>query len=339
MSDDEELGEELPGEEDTDYIGEYDGDRNELEERHGNGKAILPNHDVYEGQYRKGLRYGQGIYKYKKGRGARYEGQWYNGKKHGYGVFYYPDGSRYEGFWDSNIRTGFGTYYYPNGDIYEGFWERDKKNGKGLYIHKNNDGRYIGDWKDNIQMGEAMCIYLGKRYLGHFCNDKPVGPGRYMFPSIECQQLGVYTQCPADEEGAEEGGVRTEISAFPTQPPPPPPSDVNKEGGEEAVPEYQELQLVEVNAYWNVTGIEWLSPEFEFPPDRVDPGLPPAFPVTPIVYEEPLDGDAVYAPVPTPVIDLDMFATQELENEELIINKMGEEQGKVKGGAGEAGGE
>lgn len=45
------------------YLGEYEGERNEDEERHGKGKATLPNGDVYEGQYVHGKRHGQGTYK------------------------------------------------------------------------------------------------------------------------------------------------------------------------------------------------------------------------------------------------------------------------------------
>jgi hypothetical protein len=73
----------------------YEGDRDKDGERHGRGKALLPNGDLYVGEYRKGLRYGRGTYVFKGG--ARYEGNWRQGKKHGYGSFIYPDGSRYEG--------------------------------------------------------------------------------------------------------------------------------------------------------------------------------------------------------------------------------------------------
>ena len=55
------------GEDETDvmYMGEYEGERNEAGERHGLGKATLKNGDVYEGQYIKGLREGEGTYKFK----------------------------------------------------------------------------------------------------------------------------------------------------------------------------------------------------------------------------------------------------------------------------------
>lgn len=38
---------------------EYDGDRNEAGERHGVGRALLPNGDVYQGQYERGKRHGE----------------------------------------------------------------------------------------------------------------------------------------------------------------------------------------------------------------------------------------------------------------------------------------
>ena len=37
-------------------------DRNDREERHGRGKAILPNGDIYEGEYENGKRHGYGVY-------------------------------------------------------------------------------------------------------------------------------------------------------------------------------------------------------------------------------------------------------------------------------------
>jgi len=43
---------------------EYEGGRNENDERHGFGKATLANQDTYEGLYEKGKRHGQGTYRY-----------------------------------------------------------------------------------------------------------------------------------------------------------------------------------------------------------------------------------------------------------------------------------
>lgn len=44
------------------YLGKYAGDRNEKEERHGDGQALLPNGDEYQGKYRSGQRHGFGKY-------------------------------------------------------------------------------------------------------------------------------------------------------------------------------------------------------------------------------------------------------------------------------------
>lgn len=73
----------------------YEGERNEQGDRHGFGKTLLPNGDMYVGRYCEGLRNGKGIYVFKNG--ARYDGEWRQGLKYGQGTFWYPDGTRYEG--------------------------------------------------------------------------------------------------------------------------------------------------------------------------------------------------------------------------------------------------
>jgi len=42
---------------------EYEGGRNEKDQRHGHGKARLPNGDTYEGMYDSGTRNGSGTYR------------------------------------------------------------------------------------------------------------------------------------------------------------------------------------------------------------------------------------------------------------------------------------
>ena len=44
----------------------------------------------YLGEFREGVRFGQGIFFYSDG--SKYEGQWENNVKHGYGVFTFADG-------------------------------------------------------------------------------------------------------------------------------------------------------------------------------------------------------------------------------------------------------
>ena len=79
---------------------------------------------IYEGEYRNGLRNGEGKYYYDKG--LKYEGQFVNGLREGHGVFYWEDGTRWEGPFKNNEMEGEGKYYdkeecfpiiYKNGEI------------------------------------------------------------------------------------------------------------------------------------------------------------------------------------------------------------------------------
>ena len=78
-------------------IGVYEGGRNELTQRHGNGKMTFVNGDTYEGEYVEGKRRGHGVYKWK-ATNSRYVGEFLDNLKHGEGEMVYPDGSRYKGY-------------------------------------------------------------------------------------------------------------------------------------------------------------------------------------------------------------------------------------------------
>ncbi|XP_058947615.2 radial spoke head 1 homolog [Pocillopora verrucosa] len=185
MSSDEESVED----EGVPYLGEYEGDRNEEEERHGKGKAKLPNGDVYEGEYSHGKRHGQGTYKFQNG--ARYTGSYMNGIKHGEGTFLYPDGSKYEGYWLNDVRHGRGKYTYPNGDIYEGEWADNQRHGQGEYTYLETGSKYRGMWVHGKMDEVGELIHANHRYSGGFLQDKPSGKGKYVFDH-GCEMRGRY---------------------------------------------------------------------------------------------------------------------------------------------------
>jgi len=106
------------------YFGEYDGERNEAGERHGTGKATLSNGDVYEGQYEKGQRHGEGVYKFKASRVKI--NRVYN--------LIFQGGARYVGSYSRNKKVGDGKMYFPDGSVYSGQWDDDKKNGVGEFL-------------------------------------------------------------------------------------------------------------------------------------------------------------------------------------------------------------
>lgn len=186
MSDDG--SEEFP--EEGTNLGTYEGERNEAEERHGNGKAVLPNGDTYEGEYQYGLRHGKGTYRFKSG--ARYIGDYAKNKKHGQGEFIYPDGSRYAGSWQDDLRNGQGTYYYVNGDTFEGEWSAHLRHGQGVYTYKETGSQYIGAWKEGKREGGGQWIHSNHKYVGGFANDQPLGEGKYVFNHIFCELKGEY---------------------------------------------------------------------------------------------------------------------------------------------------
>ncbi|TPX67720.1 hypothetical protein SpCBS45565_g03604 [Spizellomyces sp. 'palustris'] len=145
-------GSEAEYQEEGPSIGIYEGERNENKERHGRGKNIFPNGDIYEGTYLNGSRNGFGVYKWKKTR-ARYSGEYKDNLRDGQGDFVYPDGSKYRGQFKEGKRHGQGTYVYVNGDTYIGEWQNDKKHGKGTYTIIANGSKMEGDWKDGLLKG------------------------------------------------------------------------------------------------------------------------------------------------------------------------------------------
>ncbi|XP_059470480.1 uncharacterized protein LOC132193674 [Neocloeon triangulifer] len=168
--------------ENTNFLGTYVGERNELGQRHGDGKTVLPSKDTYEGQYVHGLRQGLGTYKVtKKGNVlASYEGEWSEGMRSGFGTFKYSDGSEYKGFWEKDKRHGQGVMLFANGQEYCGLWKsglRDDTTG----ILKYPGALYIGGWKDGTMHGPGAVVYEAPApavcIISCWENGKPRGPG------------------------------------------------------------------------------------------------------------------------------------------------------------------
>lgn len=160
-------------------IGRYEGERNENQERHGFGWALLPNGDQYEGLYKHGLRCGNGLYVFKNG--ARYLGEWVRGLKSGIGKFYYPDGSTYDGEWKGDLKHGHGLYIYRNGDKYDGNWMNGRKHGVGVYLFAESGAKFIGTWREDGRIGPCEIILNNTRYHGHWNGNNANGPGIFSF--------------------------------------------------------------------------------------------------------------------------------------------------------------
>ena len=81
---------------------------------------------IFEGEYKKGLKDGKGVYNYRGG--EKYDGMFVNGLKEGKGVFTWSDGLRWDGTFKNDELNGEGTFYdgqesfkatFKDGDLVE----------------------------------------------------------------------------------------------------------------------------------------------------------------------------------------------------------------------------
>lgn len=58
------------------------------------GEGVASGKDEYNGQFKNGVKYGRGRYKWEDG--TVYDGMWIHDARNGYGTQYFPNGSRFE---------------------------------------------------------------------------------------------------------------------------------------------------------------------------------------------------------------------------------------------------
>lgn len=118
----------------------------------GRGTSLYPNDDIYEGDYKNGIRTGKGVYTYIKQDqpSDKFDGDFVNNKKHGIGQMnYVAKGETYYGQWENGKKHGEGIYTYKNKDVYSGWWAFGKKHGNGTYVYANTGARIEGVWNEN----------------------------------------------------------------------------------------------------------------------------------------------------------------------------------------------
>jgi len=169
-------------------IGIYEGERNEKKQRHGRGKNIFPNKDVYDGTYVDGKREGTGTYSFHSG--ARYTGGYRNNLREGKGRMVFPDGSRYSGDWMQGKRNGFGTYWYANGDKYQGSWLDDRRHGDGTYTFASTESQKTGNWVNGTLSGPGKLIHADHTIMANFVtSDHIQAPATIKFHSTGYERI------------------------------------------------------------------------------------------------------------------------------------------------------
>ncbi|HTT36589.1 MAG TPA: hypothetical protein VMH32_02830 [Burkholderiales bacterium] len=96
------------------------------------GKGMARGKAVYEGEFDRGMKDGDGVKSWPWG--DRYEGEFKDDFKEGHGVYTWGQGTpwageQYDGQFVHDMRQGWGVYTWPNGDKYEGPWEKNQRLG------------------------------------------------------------------------------------------------------------------------------------------------------------------------------------------------------------------
>ncbi len=174
----------------------YEGQVNDLKQKHGLGKYTYPAEPKEDGEEEE-----EGAEEAPR---TVYEGEWLNGSKSGTGATLYANGDAYYGQFKNNKPNGEGSYKYKNGDIYSGQWTNGKKNGDGTYLFAANDSQLVGTWDMNNFKTGRWIHKDGSSWHGNFKNANPFGKGMYYFKSGN-QQKGEYVEIvreDAEEEDA-----------------------------------------------------------------------------------------------------------------------------------------
>ncbi len=129
--------------------------------RHGKGKMVYANGEVYEGQWVEDQRCGKGeLYKPKSwGRLYTYTGEWKDDELNGIGTF----------------TDGYITY--------SGSFVGGKYNGKGTLTKKAGSLTYVGEFKDGKKHGKGSEKCSEYTYTGEFASDRFHGKGKKVLPN------------------------------------------------------------------------------------------------------------------------------------------------------------
>ncbi len=140
--------------------------------RDGEGFMILPGGRTLKGRFKYNEAF-EGTYTYSDGK--VYTGQWELRERNGRGTMKYADGRLYEGEFRSGLRHGQGAMTWPSGRRYEGDFSKGRRTGKGSMTYP--DGRvYTGDFLDGERTGHGVMTFPdGKRIEGSFVEGKYVG--------------------------------------------------------------------------------------------------------------------------------------------------------------------
>ncbi|KAM7262914.1 hypothetical protein ACFE04_000597 [Oxalis oulophora] len=165
----------------------------------GSGKYVWSDGCMYEGEWKRGMRHGNGKIKFPSG--AIYDGEFSGGYMHGAGTYFGSDKLTYKGRWRLNLKHGLGYQVYPNGDIHEGSWIQGTPEGPGKYTFANGNV-YLGNFKGGKMSGKGTLTWInGDLFEGSWLNGKMHGVGVYRWTDGGCY-VGTWTLGLKDGKGS-----------------------------------------------------------------------------------------------------------------------------------------
>ncbi|PRP82793.1 hypothetical protein PROFUN_10008 [Planoprotostelium fungivorum] len=155
----------------------YTGMFNAEGERHGKGKYIFANGNIYSGSFEHDLQCGFGILVMTDG--DRYTGEFANNRFHGKGMYEHAIGDVYKGHFINGKKSGMGSYQFKNGDAYEGEFYEGSMSSWGVYQSANGD-TYEGNFQQNLfhGRGKQTIVQTGEIYEGDFHKGLRHGEGK-----------------------------------------------------------------------------------------------------------------------------------------------------------------
>lgn len=165
----------------------------------GFGTYVWSDGCLYEGDWRRGMRHGNGRISWPSG--AVYEGEFSGGYLHGEGTYIGVDKLTYKGRWRLNLKHGLGYQVYPNGDVFEGSWIQGMAEGPGKYSWANGNV-YFGNMKGGKMSSKGTLTWVnGDSFEGSWLNGMMHGFGVYTWNDGGCY-VGTWTRGLKDGKGS-----------------------------------------------------------------------------------------------------------------------------------------
>lgn len=149
--------------------------------RDGLGTCVYTNGDMYEGEWKDGIVHGKGLITDKNGNFVC-DGEFHEGRLNGKATFQHADGSKYVGDWRENRRHGYGTYNDSDGNVYRGEWKDNLRQGHGISTDISGNS-FEGEWFKDMRHGPGNLKGAnGTLYEGVWKNNQLEGRGIILYP-------------------------------------------------------------------------------------------------------------------------------------------------------------